>query len=69
MLKNNTCSLPRCSANRDVSSGVIYYGKWICERCFNKYESDVLKKKLGVTKDLEVIEVKMLFRGDLRAYQ
>jgi hypothetical protein len=43
----NTCEIPKCKKEAYIS----FLGKWICEKCWNKYDSEKLKEKSGIKND------------------
>jgi len=40
----DTCEMPKCKKEPVI----CYLGKWLCEDCWEKYESEKLKTKLGI---------------------
>ena len=44
MADTGKCEIPRCRNKSDH----IYYGHGLCQRCLERYDSDMLKQKLNI---------------------
>jgi len=58
--KEDKCRIPRCRQERYI----LYYGKPVCQTCWDKLSRKELRTKLGVEEEYKLMMDKMGFNRD-----